>query len=54
MWDQEGAEEGQWQCGMTCTLPHSRVARSDGLLGSTHVMSGMKYLELCYRPNITE
>jgi hypothetical protein len=54
MWDQEGAEEGQRQCGMTCTLPHSRVVRSDGLLGSTHVMSGMKYLELCYRPNITE
>jgi len=54
MWNQEGAEEGQWQCGMTCTLPHSRNARSDRLLGSTHVMSGMKYLELCSRPDITE
>ena len=54
MWDQEEAEGGQWRCGMTCTLAHSRNAQSDRLLGSTHVMLGMKYLELCSRPDITE
>jgi hypothetical protein len=39
---------------MTFTLSHSRNAQSDRLLGSTHVMSGMKYLELCSRPEITD
>ena len=54
MWDQIGAEEGQCQRGMTFTLSHSRNAQTDRLLRSTHVMSGMKYLELCCRPESTD
>lgn len=54
MCDLKEAEEGQRQCGMTVTLSLSRNGQSNGLLGSTHVMSGMKYLELCSRPDITD